>query len=300
MGFLLPSLVETIGHTPLLKLPRFGRATPSIALYAKLEFLNPGGSVKDRAVRQILLDSLSDGLLQPGQTLIDSTSGNTGIAYAMLGAYFGIPVQMVMPSNVSKFRRKIIRSYGTEIIDSDPMEGSDGAIHLVRRLIEAHPDTYFYPDQYSNPSNPKAHYFGTGQEILDVLGDRITHFIAGVGTSGTMMGTARRLKEARPSIQCVAVEPDEALHGLEGLKHMPSSLVPSIHDSSRLDRTFRVSTEQGWDTAERICREEGLLVGHSSGANFFAALQIAEELERTGTSGCIVAIACDRGERYFE
>jgi cysteine synthase B len=243
--------------------------------------------------------ALSDGRLQPGKILIDSTSGNTGVAYSLFGAALGIPVQLVMPSNVSQARKDIARAFGTEIIFSDPLEGSDGAIRLVRQIVEENPSRYFYPDQYSNPDNPLAHYHGTAPEILAALGDRLTHFVAGLGTTGTMMGTARRLKEHSRPIRCVAVEPDQPLHGLEGLKHLATSLVPAIYDASLPDEIRGVSTEDGWDMADRVAREEGLHVGHSSGANLFAAVQLAEELERHGQKGCIVAIVCDRGDRYF-
>jgi cysteine synthase B len=204
-----------------------------------------------------------------------------------------------MPSNVSKARKDIIRAFGTEIVYSDPMEGSDGAIFLARDLVAKEPDRYFYPDQYSNPSNWRAHYDGTGAEILEALGDRITHFVAGLGTTGTMMGTSRRLHEHKRPIQCVAVEPTDALHGLEGLKHLATSIVPSIFDASVPDRVMPITTEDGWDMADRMAREEGLHIGHSSGANVFAALRIADELTRAGSGGCVVAIIADRGDRYF-
>jgi cysteine synthase B len=242
---------------------------------------------------------MADGRLTRDKTLIDSTSGNTGVAYSLYGAALGVRVRLVMPSNVSKARKDITRSFGTEIVYSDPMEGSDGAIRLARDLVAKDPDAYFYPDQYSNRSNWMAHYDGTGREILDAVGDRLTHFVAGLGTTGTMMGCTRRIKEHPRPIECVAVEPAEALHGLEGLKHLESSLVPAIYDPSVPDRILRVTTEDGWDTADRLAREEGLHVGHSSGANVFAALTIAAELQRTGRGGCVVAIVADRGDRYF-
>ena len=204
-----------------------------------------------------------------------------------------------MPSNVSKARKDIARSFGTDIVFSDPMEGSDGAIRLVRELVAKEEDRYFYPDQYSNPSNWRAHYDGTGREILDALGDRITHFVAGLGTTGTMMGCGRRLKEHSRPVECIAIEPDQALHGLEGLKHLGSSLVPPIYDPKVPDRILPVSTEDGWDMADRLAREEGLHVGHSSGANVFAAVQVAEQMQREGRGGCVVAVLCDRGDRYF-
>jgi cysteine synthase B len=205
----------------------------------------------------------------------------------------------VMPKNVTKARKDITQAFGTELIFSDPMEGSDGAIRLVRKIVDENPDKYFYPDQYSNPSNPLAHYHGTAGEILDALGDRITHFVTGLGTSGTMMGTTRRLHEHTPRVTCVAVEPAEALHGLEGLKHMGSSIVPPIYDASLPDEILPISTEDGWDMSDRVAEEEGLHIGHSTGANIAGAVKIAERLQREQGGGCVVTIACDRGDRYF-
>lgn len=295
----LASVVDAVGNTPLLRLRNVAKDTPDVEVWAKLEFANPGGSVKDRAALRMIQDALADGRLTPGKTLIDSTSGNTGVAYSLFGAALGIPVRLVIPSNVSQPRKDIVRAFGTEIVFSDPMEGSDGAIRLARELVAKEPDRYFYPDQYSNPGNPSAHYDGTAPEILAALGDRLTHFVAGLGTTGTMMGCARRFKEQTRHIECVAVEPSDALHGLEGLKHLPSSLVPAIYDASLHDRTLRVTTEDGWDMADRLAREEGLHVGHSSGASVFAALQVAAEVQKSGRHGCVVAIVCDRGDRYF-
>lgn len=299
----LESVTEAVGNTPLVRLQKVAAHVPGVEIYAKLEFCNPGGSVKDRAALRMMQDALADGRLTRDKTLIDSTSGNTGVAYSIFGAALGIKVNLVMPSNVSKARKDIAKAFGTEIIYSDPLEGSDGAIYDVRRIVAADPNKYFYPDQYSNPSNPLAHYDGTGREILEAVGDRITHFVAGVGTTGTIMGTSRRLHEhVRPpgkEIRCVAIQPDNPMHGLEGLKHLATSLVPPIYDPKVPDETRFISTEDGWDMADRLAREEGLHVGHSSGAHLFAAIQIAEELAREGKPGCIVAIACDRGDRYF-
>jgi S-sulfo-L-cysteine synthase (O-acetyl-L-serine-dependent) len=294
----IESVVEAVGDTPLLRLRNVTKNAPDIPVYAKLEFENPGGSVKDRAALRMILEARKAGLLE-GKTLIDSTSGNTGVAYSIFGAALGVPVKLVMPSNVSKARKDIARAFGTEIIFSDPLEGSDGAIRHARKIVEAEPDKWFYPDQYANPNNPLAHYHGTGPEILRDVGDSITHFVAGLGTSGTMMGTARRLHEHHRKITCVAVEPDQPLHGLEGLKHMASSLVPPIYDRSVHDEVFPVSTEDGWDFADELARAEGLHVGHSSGANLFCAVKIAERLQREQTPGCVVAIVADRGDRYF-
>jgi cysteine synthase B len=297
----LASVVEAVGETPLVRLTKVAKHVPDVEVWAKLEFANPGGSVKDRPALRMILDALADGRLTPGKTLIDSTSGNTGVAYSLYGAALGIPIRLVMPSNVSKARKDIVRSFGTDIVYSDPMEGSDGAIVLARGIVAKDPDRYFYPDQYSNPSNWRAHYDGTGREIIEALGDRLTHFVAGLGTTGTMMGSTRRIKKDTPPgrVQCVAVEPTDALHGLEGLKHLATSLVPPIYDATVPDRVFPVQTEDGWDTADRMAREEGLHIGHSSGANVFAALKLAEEAQRAGKGGCVVAIVADRGDRYF-
>ncbi|MCC6647254.1 MAG: cysteine synthase family protein [Polyangiaceae bacterium] len=296
---LLRSAVDAVGDTPMVRLDRFASAAPSVELYLKLEFANPGGSVKDRPAKRMMLDALADGRLTSDKILIDSTSGNTGVAYSLMGAALGYRVALVMPRNVSQARKDITRAFGTELIYSDPMEGSDGAIRLVRQLVEASPERYFYPDQYSNPSNPLAHYDGTGVEILDAVGDRITHFVAGLGTTGTMTGTARRLREHHRPIRCVAVEPDQPLHGLEGLKHLDSSLVPAIFDPAMPHERVGVSTEDGWDTADEVARTEGIHVGHSTGANLWAARQIALRLHREQGGGCVVTIACDRGDRYF-
>jgi cysteine synthase B len=227
--------------------------------------------------------------------LIDATSGNTGVAYSIFGAALGYRITLVMPSNVSQARKNITTAYGTELILSDPMEGSDGAIRLCRKLVAENPDKYFYSDQYRNPSNPLAHYLGTAAEILEQVGSEITHFVTGLGTSGTCMGVTRRLHEHPRKIICIAAQPAEALHGLEGLKHMDSSLVPEIYDKDLPDEHMVVQTENGWDMADRLAREEGLHVGHSTGANVFAAAEIAKRIG----SGCVVTIACDRGDRYF-
>ena len=291
----MESIVEAVGNTPLVRLRSFEREVPGVTMYAKLEYANPGGSVKDRPARQMMLDAIEDGRLTNDKILIDATSGNTGVAYSLLGAAMGYRIHLVMPSNVSKARKDITQAFGTEIIYSDPMEGSDGAIRKVRKMVADSPDKYFYPDQYSNPSNPKAHYLGTGQEVIDQIGDEVTHFVAGLGTSGTCMGTTRRLHEHSRKIECIAVEPAEALHGLEGLKHMASSIVPEIYDPSVPDEILPVGTEAGWDMADRLAAEEGLHVGHSTGANVAGALEIAKRIGE----GCIVAIACDRGDRYF-
>lgn len=295
----LASVLDAIGQTPLVRLRRVAAGAPSVEVYVKLEFANPGGSVKDRPALRIMQDAIADGRLTHDKILIDATSGNTGVAYSLVGAALGYRVELVMPENVTKARKDITQAFGTKLTLSDPMEGSDGAIRLARQLVAEAPDKYFYADQYSNPSNPLAHYDGTGREILDALGDRLTHFVAGLGTTGTMMGTARRLREHDRKVECVAVEPAEALHGLEGLKHLPSSIIPKIYDASLADQVMNVSTDDGWDMSDRLAAEEGLHVGHSTGANVFAAIRIAERLHREQGSGCVVTIACDRGDRYF-
>jgi S-sulfo-L-cysteine synthase (O-acetyl-L-serine-dependent) len=295
----LDSIVEGIGNTPMIRLDRVGQEFPGVEIYLKLEFCNPGGSVKDRPALRMVQGGLTSGALGSDKVLIDATSGNTGVAYSLLGAALGLRVQLVMPSNVTRARKDITQAFGTELIFSDPMLGSDGAIVKVRQLVEQAPDRYFYPDQYSNPNNPLAHYHTTGAEILDALGDRLTHFVAGLGTSGTVMGTTRRLHEHARRITCVAVEPAEALHGLEGLKHMASSIQPKIYDPSVPDEILPVTTENGWDMTEKLGALEGLHVGHSTGANVYGAIEIARRLVARGEEGCIAVIACDRGDRYF-
>ena len=291
----MESIIDAVGDTPLLRLRSLEKDAPGTKIYLKLEYANPGGSVKDRPARQMMLDAIEDGRLTNDKILIDATSGNTGVAYGLFGAAMGYRIQLVMPSNVSQARKDITEAFGTELIYSDPMEGSDGAIVKVRKLVAADPDRYFYSDQYSNPSNPRAHYLGTGREILEQVGDEITHFVAGLGTSGTCMGTTRRLHEHSRKIECVAVEPAEALHGLEGLKHMASSLVPEIYDPKVPDEILPVATDAGWDMSDRLAAQEGLHVGHSTGANVAGALEVAKRAD----ANCVVAIACDRGDRYF-
>ena len=289
------SVVDAVGQTPLVRLHHIGRDVPGAKLYLKLEYMNPGGSVKDRPALQMMKDAIADGRLTKDKVLIDATSGNTGVAYSIFGAALGYKVALVMPQNVSQARKNITRAYGTELIFSDPMEGSDGAIRLCRKLVEEQPDKYFYSDQYRNPSNPRAHYLGTAAEILEQVGHEITHFVTGLGTSGTCMGVTRRLHEHPRKIHCVAAEPEEALHGLEGLKHMASSIVPEIYDQRLPDEHLPIKTEDGWDMADRLAAEEGLHVGHSTGANVFAALQLAKRQP----NAVVVTIACDRGDRYF-
>ncbi|MBL9004421.1 MAG: PLP-dependent cysteine synthase family protein [Myxococcales bacterium] len=296
------SVLDLIGGTPLVRLAHI--EPPGVEIWAKCEFCNPGGSVKDRPALQIIRDALADGRLTQDKTLIDATSGNTGVAYSLVGAALGIAVKLVMPANVSAARKQITSAYGTQLVFSSELEGSDGAIRLVREIVAADPSRYFYPDQYSNESNPRAHYLGTGPEILSVLGDRITHFVAGIGTSGTVMGTGRRMREHRRpdggGVTVVAVEPDDAFHGLEGLKHMESSMVPAIwRPNECVDRILPMSTDEGWEMTERLKEVEGLFVGHSAGANVAGALRIARELTASGQTGCVATVLCDRGDRYF-
>ncbi len=292
------SLLDLVGGTPLYRLRSVeARAGSGAEIWAKCEFDNPGGSVKDRAARQIMLDALADGRLGTGKTLIDSTSGNTGVAYAMIGAALGMKIALVMPANVSAARKNIVLAYGTEIIYSSELEGSDGAIRMVQEIAAEDPARWFYPDQYSNPSNWRAHYLGTGAEILEQTGGRVTHFVAGLGTTGTLMGTGRRLKEHDRRIQVIAMQPDDALHGLEGLKHLPSSIVPPIWEPDGVvDDTIWMPTDEGWEMSEQLVKDEGLFVGHSAGGNVAAALRLARAAK---PGDVVVTLLPDRGDRYF-
>lgn len=290
------SVADLIGNTPLVRIRQLTKHLPdSVEIYAKLEYFNPGGSVKDRPARQIIKDALARGDIGPDKELIDSTSGNTGVAYAMLGSALGFGVNLVMPANVSQARKDIVRAYGANIIFSDPMEGSDGAILMAKKIVEENPGKYWYADQYSNPSNPLAHQLTTGPEIFRDTEGRITHFVAALGTTGTCTGTGRALRMLKPDVRIISVEPDSAFHGLEGLKHMDSSIVPAIYDRSVAHRNLPISTEDGWDYAEKLAAEEGLPVGYSGGAAFAGALQIASELKE----GVIVCIFPDHIDRYL-
>lgn len=289
-------LLQRIGNTPLLRLRRVTRGLPEgVEVCVKAEWFNPGGSVKDRPVLRMIEDAERAGLLTPDKVLLDSTSGNAGIAYAMIGAAKGYRVKLVMPANASEERKRMIRAYGAELVFSDPLEGSDGAILLARRIQEEDPDRYFKPDQYNNPSNWKAHYDTTGPEILAQTEGRITHFVGTLGTTGTVVGVGRRLREANPEIEIVAVEPDDPLHGIEGLKHIASSIRPAIYDPSVHHRKIGVSTEAAYAMARRLAREEGMFVGASTGAAVWAALQVARDLRE----GLVVALAPDGGDRYL-
>jgi cysteine synthase B len=294
------NITDLIGNTPMVRLRSFDRAFNDIEIWAKCEFMNPGGSVKDRAALMMIKDALASGALTPDKEIIDSSSGNTGIAYSLIGGALGYRVKLVLPGNVSWARRKISEAFGTELIFSSPMEGSDGAIRLCHDIVTQTPERYFYPNQYANESNPRGHYETTGREIWEQTGGRVTHFVTGIGTSGTVMGTGRRLKEYRKEIEIYAVEPDDALHGLEGLKHMASSLVPGIYHPERLDGVLSVATDEAWDISEKLSTEEGILVGHSSGAAVAGAVRLAKRLHDEGKPGVIVTIFPDRADRYFE
>ena len=287
------TLLDLVGNTPLLRLRRVERADGRVRLYAKAEWRNPGGSVKDRAAAAMILDGEQRGLLVPGKTILDATSGNTGIAYAMMGAARGYAVKLCMPSNVTPERKRILRAYGANLVFTNPLEGSDGAIRTAQMMNDADPAKYFYADQYNNDFNWRAHYDTTGPEIIRQAGSRLTHFVAGLGTSGTFVGVGRRLREHNKSIVLASVQPDSPLHGLEGLKHMESAIVPGIYDPALADEDVRVGTEEAYEMTRRLAQEEGLLVGISSGANLAGALKVA----RAGA--VMVVVFCDGGERYL-
>jgi cysteine synthase B len=289
-----------VGLTPLVRLRRIGADLPGIRIYAKCEFANPGGSVKDRPALRMIETALANGRLDRGRTLVDSTSGNTGVAYAWICAALGIPCALVMPPNVSAARKRIARAFGARLIFSDALEGSDGAIRKVRALVEEEPDRWFYPDQYGNEENPRAHELGTAVEIAETLDGAVAAFAAGIGTGGTVMGTSRGLRALVPGVRCFAVEPEESLHGLEGLKHMESSIVPAIYREPELDGKISMPTAEGWEMAERLGREEGLRVGHSAGAAVAGALRIARRMAESGERGNVVTVLPDRADRYFE
>ncbi|MBR1865966.1 MAG: cysteine synthase family protein [Lachnospiraceae bacterium] len=290
------SILDAVGNTPLFRLHNVFTSDREVAIYAKGEFLNPSGSVKDRAAKAMLLQGIRSGKLKKGQTILDATSGSTGMAYAMMGAAMGYRVLLCMPSNVSLERKRIIRAYGAEMLETDPLEGADGAFYMARELAEAEPERYFYPDQYNNDANWQAHYNTTALEIWEQTGQSITHFVAGTGTSGTFMGTSRRLKELSPEIQCIIMQPDSPFHGLEGLKHMESTLNPGIYDKGIADAKVEVGTEEAYEMTKRLAREEGLFVGISSGANVLAAIEVAKNAP---AGSQIVTILCDGGYRYL-
>lgn len=289
------SILSGIGNTPLLRIRLFEDECPGVAVFGKAEFLNAGGSVKDRPALRMIRDGEASGQLTPERIILDSTSGNTGIAYAMVGAALGYRVRLVMPTNVSSERKTSIAAYGAEIVYSDPQEGSDGAIRLARSIYEADPQAYFMPDQYNNPANWQAHFDGTGAEIWEQTGGEVTHFVAALGTSGTFVGVSRRLRHERPDVTCVSVQPEDPWHGLEGMKHMPSAIVPGIYDPDLADENLWAPTEVSYNLAGELARREGVMVGHSSGAALWGVRQIARRIGR----GVVVTVLADGGERYL-
>ena len=298
------NVLSSIGRTPLLRIANVagvaGTTGAAVEIYAKGEHLNPGGSVKDRAARAMILDGERSGKLTRGKTILDATSGNTGIAYAMIGAALGYPVAVCLPKNASPERKKILRIFGARIVETDPLSGTDGAQKEAKRLAAAEPGKYFYPDQYNNDANWRAHYETTAPEIWEQTGGRVTHFIAGLGTSGTFVGTTRRLKELNPLVKCISMQPDSPLHGLEGMKHMATAIVPGIYDRTLADAEVEVDTGDAQEMARRLAREEGLFVGVSAGANVFAAVRLGRELEARGeVPAVVVTILCDAGSRYM-
>jgi cysteine synthase B len=291
------ALLRTIGNTPLIPLLRIGNGK---RIFLKAEWFNPGGSVKDRPAYRMIRAGEVSGQLTKDKIILDATSGNTGIAYAMLGAAEGFPVTLCMPENVSRERKQILHGYGANIIYTDPADGSDGAIRLARELAAKHPDQYFYADQYSNEANWKAHYHGTANEIWQQTQGRITHFVSMLGTSGTFMGTTRRLKELNPTVQCISLQPDSSFHGIEGAKHMATAIVPKIYDASLADENLEISTEDAYAMARQMSRAAGLLVGISAAAAVVGCLKIAQELPlKRGQEAVIVTILCDSGDKYL-
>ena len=287
------SVIDLVGDTPLIRLRRIERDLPGVELYAKAEWKNPGESVMDRPALRMVQEGIASGQLVPDKILLDATSGNTGIAYAMIGAALGFRVTLCVPENVTPERKRILRAYGAELIFTNPLEGSDGAIRMAQQTHDQSPGRYFYADQYNNAFNWQAHYDTTGPEIIRQVGPRLTHFVAGLGTSGTFMGTGRRLREFNPRVVLASVQPDSPLHGLEGLKHMESALVPGIYDRALADEDVRVGTEEAYEMTRRLAQEEGLLVGISSGANLAGALKVAR------ADSVVVVVFCDGGERYL-
>jgi S-sulfo-L-cysteine synthase (O-acetyl-L-serine-dependent) len=290
--------LERIGNTPLLRLASVTHGLRGVEVLGKAEWCNPGGSVKDRAAANIVAEATRLGNFGPGKILLDSTSGNTGIAYAMIGAAQGFPVTLCMPENVSIERKRILQAYGANIIYTDPAEGSDGAIRYARELYAGDPDKYFYADQYSNDANWRAHYVGTANEIWQQTQGRVTHFVSMLGTSGTFVGTTRRLKELNPRVQCISLQPDSAFHGIEGAKHMESAIVPKIYDAELADQNIEISTEASYKMVKRMAREEGLLVGISSGAAVVGCMEVASRLKK-GQPAVIVTVLCDSGDKYL-
>jgi S-sulfo-L-cysteine synthase (O-acetyl-L-serine-dependent) len=292
------SILESIGNTPLVQLGRIPAEYPNVTICAKAEWMNPGGSVKDRAAYSMIRDGEKQGKLKPGKIILDATSGNTGIAYAMIGAVLGYGVKLCLPTSASPERKQVLKAYGVEIVYTPGDEGTDGAIRRVREIYQAEPEKYFYPDQYGNPANPSAHYMTTAPEIFQQTHGQITHFVAGLGTSGTFGGTTRRLKELSPKVKCISFQPDSPFHGLEGLKHMETAIVPSIYDKSLADEDLAIHTEDAQEMSRRLAREEGLLVGVSAGAALCAAMQVAARVPKDERA-LIVCIFPDAGEKYL-
>jgi len=292
-------LLQMIGNTPLIRMERMTRDLPGVEIYGKAEFFNPGGSVKDRAALNMILEGERTGQLTHDRVLLDATSGNTGIAYAMIAAYRGYKVKLCLPKNASMERKHVLQAYGAEMVLTDPGQGSDGAILKCREIYKSDPDRYFYPDQYNNPANWKAHYNGTALEILSQTDGRITHFVACMGTSGTFMGNTRRLHEELPHVKCISAQPSSGFHGLEGLKHMATAIVPGIYDPTVADGNVWLETEDAYAMCRRIAREEALLVGISSGANLVAARKVGQQLVAAGVSGVIVTVLCDGAYKYL-
>jgi cysteine synthase B len=292
------SVLDRIGNTPLLRLARIGQDFPNIEFCAKAEWFNPGGSVKDRAALGMIRAGIASGELRAGKTIIDATSGNTGIAYAMIGAALGYPVALCLPDSASHERKRILAAFGAEMIVTPGDEGTDGAIRRVHKIVAADPQKYFYPDQYSNPANWQAHYHGTANEIWEQTAGRITHFVAGLGTSGTFVGTTRRLKELNPAIRCISLQPDASFHGLEGWKHMETAIRPSIYDDTVADENLEVSTEGAYGLVKRAAREEGLLLSPSAGAAFLGCFQVAKKIP-SEESAVIVTVFADSGTKYL-
>ena len=292
------SLLDRIGNTPLLRLARVGQEFPNVAFCAKAEWFNPGGSVKDRPALGMIQAGLASGALRSDKTIIDATSGNTGIAYAMIGAALGFPVQLCLPDSASHERKRILGAFGAELVITPGDEGTDGAIGKVREIVEGNPDKYFYPDQYSNPANWQAHYGTTANEIWQQTSGRVTHFVAGLGTSGTFVGTVRRLKELNPGIHCVSLQPDAAFHGLEGWKHMPTAIRPAIYDDTLADENLQVSTEEAYRLVKRLAREEGLLVSPSAAASLLGCFRIAAGIPKDGKA-VVVTVFADSASKYL-
>ena len=292
------ALLERIGNTPLLRLERVGREFPNAEFCAKAEWFNPGGSVKDRPALSMIQAGLASGALRAGKTIIDATSGNTGIAYAMIGAAMGYPVKLCLPDSASHERKRILGAFGAELVITAGDEGTDGAIRKVHEIVKADPEKYFYPDQYSNPANWQAHYRTTANEIWEQTSGRITHFVAGLGTSGTFVGTVRRLKELNPAIRCVSLQPDASFHGLEGWKHMPTAIRPAIYDDTLADENLAVSTEEAYRLVKRLAREEGLLVSPSAAAALLGCFQVAAGIPKNANA-VIVTIFADSAAKYL-